>query len=175
MPKTDRCVVVAVCGSPGAGKSTVAAAVAAHLGVPLLARDEIKAGLGLSSAASADDATVRIDPDFFVAGGPFSRRAEAAMVQAARVLASSGVGLVVESSVLSRELLDGLHECQARVLAVHVVADEAVVGARLRVRAAKGWAVDEQMAAAFERGDMERAKFAPPRRRRCGHRGRHVR
>jgi len=131
MSERERAVVVAVCGSPGAGKTTVASATARRLGVPFLTRDEIKAGLGLSSA-SVDDGAVRLDRDFHIAGGPFSLRAEAVMVDAARLLATARVIFVVETSVISHELLDTLLACGSRVLAVHVVAREDVVSGRLR-------------------------------------------
>ncbi|MFE5484203.1 AAA family ATPase [Streptomyces sp. NPDC056527] len=162
MSRWERPVVVAVCGSPGAGKTTVARATARRLGVPFLTRDEIKAGLGLSSASVAEDGGVQLNPDFHVAGGPLSLRAEAVMVDAARLLASLGVSFVVESSVLSRELLDALLACDARVLAVHVVARESVVDERLRARAAEGGAVDRQLASQFQRGEMKRSIFDPP-------------
>lgn len=155
-------VVVAVCGSPGAGKTTVACAAARRLGVPFLTRDEIKAGLGLSSASVAKDGGVQLNPDFHIAGGPLSLRAEAVMVNAARLLASSGVSFVVESSVLSRKLLDALLAGGARVLAVHVVARESVIDERLRARAAEGRAVDRQLASQFQRGEMKRSIFDPP-------------
>ncbi|WP_328425986.1 ATP-binding protein [Micromonospora sp. NBC_00389] len=163
MSTKERPVVVAVCGSPGAGKTTVASATARRLGVPFLTRDEIKTGIGLSSAA-VQDGGLRLDPDFHIAGGPFSRRAEAVMVDAARLLATAGASFVVESSVLSHGLLDALVASDARVLAVHVVADESVIGERLRARAAGGGAVDQQLASLFERGDMTRSIFAPPDR-----------
>ncbi|SCF93329.1 Predicted kinase [Streptomyces sp. Ncost-T10-10d] len=154
--------MVAVCGSPGAGMTTVACATARRLGVPFLTRDEIKAGLGLSSAAVAKDGGVQFNPDFHIAGGPLSLRAEAVMVNAARLLASSGASFVLESSVLSRELLDALLACDARVLAVHVVARESVIGERLRARAAGGGAVDRQLPSLFQRGEMKRSIFDPP-------------
>lgn len=137
MPTDDGPVVIAVCGSPAAGKTTVAAATARHLGVPFLTRDEIKTGLGLSSARATEDGSVRLDPDFHLAGGPFGRRAETAMVNTARLLASSGVSFVVEPSLISGDLINALHACGARVLAVHVVADETVLHERLRARASK--------------------------------------
>jgi predicted kinase len=155
-------VVVAVCGSPGAGKTTVASATARRLGLPLLTRDEIKTGLGLSAASAAQDGGRQLNRDFHIAGGPFSVRAEAVMVEAARLLATSRVCFIVESSVLSRELLDALLACGARVLAVHVVAHEAVIGERLRARAARGGAIDEHLAAQFHRGEMQRSIFEPP-------------
>lgn len=157
-------MVVAVCGSPGAGKTTVASATARRLGVPFLTRDEMKAGLGLSSAYVAQDGSVQRDPDFHIAGGPVSLRAEAVMVDAARLLVSAGVSFVVESSVLSDTLLDALLAGDARVLAVHVVAHESVIGGRLRARAAEGGLVDQQLAALFQRGEMQRAIFEPPGR-----------
>ncbi len=162
MLRWQRPVVVAVCGSPGAGKTTVACATARRLGVLFLTRDEIKVGLGLSSASIAKDGGVQLNPDFHIAGGPLSLRAEAVMVDAARLLASSGVSFVVESSVLSRKLLDALLACEARVLAVHVVARESVIGERLRTRAAEGGAVDRQLSSQFRRGEMKRSIFDPP-------------
>ncbi|SDD76557.1 Predicted kinase [Actinokineospora iranica] len=155
-------MVVAVCGSPGAGKTTVARATARRLGVLLLTRDEIKTGLGLSSAAVAEDGGVRFGPDFAVAGGPLSLRAEAVMVDAARLLASAWVSFVVESSVLSHKLLDALSASAARVLAVHVTAHASVIGGRLRARAAAGGPIDLQLVAQFQRGEMAASIFQPP-------------
>lgn len=154
--------MVAVCGSPGAGKTTVADATARRLGVPFLTRDEIKRGIGLSSASVAEDGRMELNPEFHIAGGPLSSRAEAVMVDTARLFASTGVSFVVESSVLSRNLVDTLVACDARVLAVHVGADASVIGKRLRARAATGGAVDRQLSAHFERGDMKAAIFEPP-------------
>ncbi|MET8788124.1 AAA family ATPase [Streptomyces sp. NPDC004589] len=162
MSRWERPVVVAVCGSPGAGKTTVARATARRLRVPFLTRDEIKVGLGLSSASVDPDGGVRLDPDFHIAGGPVSLRAETVMVDAARLFASSGVSFVVESSVLSRTLLDALLACEARVLAVHVVARESVIGERLRARAAEGGAADRQLWSQFQRGELRRSIFHPP-------------
>ncbi|WP_121398054.1 AAA family ATPase [Micromonospora sp. M71_S20] len=158
----ERPLAVAVCGSPGAGKTTVAAAAARRLGLPLLSRDEIKTGLGLSSASVTEDDVVQLDSDFHIAGGPVSMRAEAVMADAARLLATSGVSFVVESSLLSPELLDALLACGARVLAVHVVADDAVIRRRLRARAAEGAAVDRQLESQFQRGALKRSIFEPP-------------
>lgn len=155
-------MVIAVCGCPGAGKTTVASATAGHLGIPFLTRDEIKTGLGLSSASVAEDGRVRLAGDFHVAGGPLSLRAEAVLVDAARLLAASGVSLVVESSVLSPDLLRALLAGGSRVLAVHVVAREAVIGRRLVARAAGGGAVDQQLLSLFRQGELGRSIFAPP-------------
>ncbi|MER7810359.1 AAA family ATPase [Streptomyces sp900116325] len=162
MLRWEQPLVVAVCGSPGAGKTTVACATARRLGVPFLTRDELKVGLGLSSASVVKDGSVQLNPDFHIAGGPLSLRAEAVMVNAARLLASSGVSFVVESSVLSRKLLDALLACDARVLAVHVVARDSVIDERLRARAAKGGEVDRQLSSQFQRGEMKRPIFDPP-------------
>ncbi|MFJ5076309.1 AAA family ATPase [Streptomyces sp. NPDC088553] len=162
MSTWERPVVVAVCGSPGAGKTTVARATARRLGVPFLTRDEIKLGLGLSSASLTQDGGVQLNPDFHVAGGPLSLRAETVMVDTARLLASSGTSFVVESSVLSHTLLDALRAHDARVLAVHVVAREPVIADRLRARVAEGSAVDRQLASQLQRGDMKRSIFHPP-------------
>ncbi|WP_328890606.1 AAA family ATPase [Streptomyces sp. NBC_00316] len=162
MLRWERPLVVAVCGSPGAGKTTVACVTARRLGVLFLTRDAIKVGLGLSSASVAKDGGVQLNPDFHIAGGPLSLRAETVMVNAARLLTSSGASFVVESSVLSHKLLDALLASDARVLAVHVVAHESVIGERLRARAAEGGAVDQQLSSQFQRGEMKRSIFDPP-------------
>lgn len=130
----------------------------------VLTRDELKTGLGLSAASVAEDGGVQFNPDFHLAGGPVSLRAEALMVDAARLFASSPVSFVVESSVLSHKLLDVLFAGDARVLAVHVTAHESVIDGRLRARAAAGGATDQQLAAQFQLGEMRPSIFNPPSR-----------
>lgn len=164
-------MVVAVCGSPGAGKTTVATATARRLRLPFLTGDAFKNGLGLSSASLAQDGSVQFDPDFHISGGPFTLRAGDVMVEVARLLASSQVSFVVEGSVLSPTLLTALRACDARVLAVHVVAREELIGERLRARAvalaAEQTITDlsaaaHQLASKFERGELKRSIFEPP-------------
>ncbi|MET7636924.1 hypothetical protein ACWD8L_33240 [Streptomyces sp. NPDC005133] len=72
------------------------------------------------------------------------------------------MSFVVESSVLSRKLLDVLLASDARVLAVHVIAHESVIDERLRARAAEGGGVDRQLSSQFQRGEMKRSIFDPP-------------
>ena len=134
--------VIAVCGSPGAGKTTVARAIARRLGLVLLSRDEVKNGLGL---------TCGYEPEFHLAGGPYSQQAEAVLTDLAWGLAEARVSFVLETSVLSKELLDGL-----QVLAVHVTARPEVIDARLQARD------DHQLADQFRRGEMPAKVFAPP-------------
>lgn len=162
--KPARPIVIAVCGSPGAGKTSVASAAALRLGVPLLTRDELKQGLGLSSGSVDPDDLAQMPPDFHIAGGPFTVRAERAMVAAAFTLASSGVTFVVETSVLSDDLLDTVAACGAVVLAVHVVASKQTIGKRLQARAVDGGAVAQQLAEQFDRGEMVPSIFRPPTR-----------
>jgi hypothetical protein len=81
------------------------------------------------------------------------------------------VSFVVENSVMSHKLLDALRAGDARVLAVHVVAREAVIGERLRARAATIAAEQtiielapsaHQLASQFQRGEMKQSIFEPP-------------
>jgi len=172
MSGKNRPVVIVVCGCPGAGKTTVASATAQRLGVSLMARfgvplvtqDEFKNGLSLSSARATTSGDLQLNPDFYVAGGPISLRAQAVVVEVARVLASLTVSFVVETSVLSDELLDAVLISDARVLAVHVVAREVVICERLRARAAGGGEVARRLAAQFERGELKPSIFKPSNR-----------
>jgi predicted ABC-type ATPase len=170
MSEKYRPVVIVVCGCPGAGKTTVASATARHLGVSLMSarlgvahvsQDEFKNGLGLSSAHVTTDGDLRLDPEFAVAGGPFSLRAQAVALEIVRLLSSLAVSFVVETAVVSDELLGALRAGDARVLVIHVVAREVVIGERLRARAAGGSAVAEQLVAQFDRGELDPAIFKP--------------
>ncbi|GAA4603453.1 putative kinase [Actinoplanes octamycinicus] len=177
----ERAVVVAVCGSPGAGKTTTARKAAARLGVPLLSRDEIADGLRLSG----------------VAAEAIRGRAETLLVEAAVRFAAAGLSFVLDNSVLSRSLVEGLLGVEARVLAVHVIARDEVIGARLRERVTAGRGGrgdvagpglaggegepgsgdtaaprggvptvvrdgDRRLLALFEQGEMPRSIFEPP-------------
>jgi predicted kinase len=153
MSTSERGVVVAVCGAPGAGKTTVATAVARRLGMLLLTRDEFANGLRLSGVAAES-----------VRG-----RAEALFVEAAGRLARDGLSFVVESSVLSRALIDGLLAGAARVLMVHAVARDEVIGRRLGERVRRGRPGEDEirdgdlrLLELFARGEMRESIFAPP-------------
>jgi hypothetical protein len=64
--------------------------------------------------------------------------------------------------VLPQTLVDALLAGDARVLAVHVVADEPINDRRLRARAAGGGAVDRQLASRCQRGEMKASIFESP-------------
>lgn len=53
-PRSSRGLYVLVGGWPGSGKSTLAAALATHLGLPLVAKDEIKEALADALGRPAD-------------------------------------------------------------------------------------------------------------------------
>lgn len=153
-------MVFAVCGSPGAGKTTVATAIAREFGLMLLSRDEISAGLHVSGVGRSSSRA----------------RAESLLVFAACRFAGAGMSVVVENSVLSRELVDGLLAVGARIVVVHVVASADVIGGRLRDRVERGdprriqgpargdvvWPGDVVLLEQFERGEMRASIFEPP-------------
>ncbi|WP_436536526.1 AAA family ATPase [Actinoplanes sp. HUAS TT8] len=175
-----RPLIVAVCGSPAAGKTTVAAAIAAELGLLLLTRDELAAGLRLSRAAHSEATAGLQASEVVMTEGAASRRrsrpgqddvrgqAETLLVETSCRFARRGMSLVVENSVLSRPLIDGLLAARARILAVHVIADPTVIHQRLRDRAGHGRPVggihpgDLTLLDQFERGEMQPSIFEPP-------------
>lgn len=120
-----RPVVIGVCGSPGAGKTTIATALSRALEVPLVARDELATGILLGAGANAPPDDVR-------------GAAEEALIAGSAALVAVGVSLVLESSVLDSSHLGPLRARGARVLIVHAVASPAVIGERLRARVAEG-------------------------------------
>lgn len=162
MPVQFRPVVIAICGSPGAGKTTVASAAAEHLGLMLVARDDIKTGLGWSSAVPSDHGGLAFADEYHVAGGAFSQHAEQILTDTTLRMASARTSLIVENSVLSPRLVDDVQARGARVLAVHVVADPAVIGQRLERRLPDGGPVAQQLASQHQRGAMDLAIFEPP-------------
>ena len=140
-------IVIAVCGSPAAGKTTIAAAVSKAVRVPLLTRDELAVGLGLGWKETSRD-EVRA-------------AAEKALVSIANAFAASGVTFVMESSVLDESHLRPVLNRGGSVLAVHVVAPPSVIGGRLRERMAAGDTGMQRLLEQHDSGIMVAEIFAP--------------
>jgi predicted kinase len=83
---TVRPSLIVVTGRPGAGKSTLASALARAVRCPLLSRDEIKEGLVHSTAELGDP------------GGEAQLRATAAFFEVLTVLLGRGVTVVAEAA-----------------------------------------------------------------------------
>lgn len=141
-------VVIAVCGSPAAGKTAIAEGVSAELCVPLITRDELALGLRLGAARD-------IAPD------DIRSAAEEAMIAMGGRLASLGVSFVLESSVLNATHLMPLVDAGARVLAVHVAASPVVIEQRLRDRVAAGDEAMQRLLDQHKSGEMTPDIFAP--------------
>lgn len=140
-------IVIAVCGSPAAGKTTVASAVSAALRLPLLTRDELASGFALGARGSSADE---------VRDG-----AEQALVAVADALAASGVTFVMESSVLDESHLRPVVSRGGSVLAVHVVAAPTAIRDRLRDRIAAGDIAMRRLLEQHENGVMVPEIFEP--------------
>ena len=111
---------VLVGGWPGSGKSTLAVALAAELGLPLLAKDEIKEALADALGAPAD-----------VAGSQrLGRAAVLAMLRVARALPRRGAGQHLVR--LHRPLVAAL---PGRVVEVRTVLSRELARRRYRARA----------------------------------------
>ncbi|HTI25565.1 MAG TPA: AAA family ATPase, partial [Kutzneria sp.] len=145
--------VIAVCGSPGAGKTTVARAIASRLGVLLLTRDEITTGLRQSAAVAMQGRTPYLHstqvrrPSLHHS---YRDQAEAIMIDLGQRLAAGGVRFVLETSLVPKELAVTVG------LWVHVVARPEVIDARLQARP------DRRLADQLRRGEMPATIFAPP-------------
>lgn len=77
-------------------------------------------------------------------------------------MARSGASLVVDTSLLSTELIDAVHAGGAEILAVHVVASTAIIEQRLEHRLADGGPVADQLASQHRSGLMDPTTFEPP-------------
>ena len=140
-------MVLAVCGSPAAGKTTIARAVAAELRLLLLSRDELASGIRLGGSTT--------DPDDIRAA------AERALVDTARTLVGAGVSFVLESSVLDDRHLAPLADHGARVVVIHVVAPPELVDRRLEQRIAAGDHSMRRLLDQHRSGEMVPTLFAP--------------
>lgn len=141
-------VVIAVCGSPAAGKTSLAKEVSASLHLPLITRDELALGLRLGATADFSPDDIR-------------SAAEDSMIATSALLVSSGVSFVLESSVLNGLHLAPLAAEGARVLVVHVVASSVVIERRLRARTDAGDQAMQRLLDQHKRGVMGPEVFAP--------------
>ena len=113
-------VYVVVSGPPASGKSTLASVLAAELGVPLLAKDTIKAGLVESLGARSLDE---------------SRRLGAAAVRALLGLARENDGAVLDSVWVDRARAhDDLAALPGQVVEVFCSCDRALLEQRYAAR-----------------------------------------
>jgi predicted kinase len=111
---------VVVTGPPASGKSTLAAVLAAELGLPLLAKDTIKAGL--VEALGAESLAESLDD---------SRRLGAAAVRALLAMAAQNEGGVLDSVWVDRErAVADLGELPGQVVEVFCRCDRALLEER---------------------------------------------
>ena len=107
---------------PGAGKTTVAAALRERFGLPVIAKDELKEALGGALGTTGRESSMQLGSAVF----------EAMRVVVYELL-SNGVSLIAEGNFTTRSsLFDALPP--ARVVQVHVSAALAVLRARLATR-----------------------------------------
>jgi len=154
-------IVVAVTGCPGSGKTTVASAVAGDLGLPLLTRDSLKVGIGLSTATQDGRGGLDYAPEFAIAGGPYSQAAEEAMTEVGELLIRRQVSFVIETSVLPESVLARFPEFGARFVAIHTSASVEAIAARLGARAATGDVGATQLLRQLNSGQMNPDHFTP--------------
>ena len=141
-------VVIAVCGCPAAGKTSIAKEVSATLHLPLITRDELAIGLRLGATAEVSPDDIRF-------------AAEDSMIATSARLVSSGVSFVLESSALDDLHLAPLAAAGARVLVVHVVASSVVIERRLRDRIDAGDGAMQRLLDQHNSGVMTPEIFGP--------------
>jgi len=145
-------LIVFVGGAPGAGKTTLAVALAAALGLPLVAKDAIKEPLMDILGAPDIEASRRI-----------GRATYAVLFALAGAAVSAGSGVVVESNFHRERSAEALVELAARGRAVfvHCVVPDALRRARYATRARHPGHFDRALLAAW---DDDVSIFEPPDR-----------
>jgi len=109
-------LLLVVTGMPSSGKTTVAEGLAGRLGLPLIAKDEIKESL--YESLGADDVT---------ASGRLGTAAYALIFRLARTLLASGVSLIVEANFFHDQEPDFASLPEHRLVQIHCDAPLAVL------------------------------------------------
>jgi predicted kinase len=114
--------LILVTGPPGAGKTTVAAALREHIGCPLVAKDTLKESLGESLGITDPAESKRL-------GGAVFQL----LTLIVRELLSQGVSVIAEGNFTNASSLV-VDPPAAEIVQVHVTADPAILRARLLAR-----------------------------------------
>jgi hypothetical protein len=145
-----------LCGPPASGKSTIAAALHAATGWPVVATDAVRKQLaGIAPQQRADAAVYTPE---------FTARTYAAVFAEAAAATAAGASVVVLDGNFAtvdqrREVAIAARAAGARAMVLQVDVDDATAVARATARAARGDAVSDADASVTAR---LRAVFAPP-------------
>lgn len=145
-----------LCGPPASGKSTIAAALHAATGWPVVATDAVRKQLAGIAPQQRGDAAV-YTPEF-------TARTYATVFAAAAAATAAGAGVVVLDGNFAtadqrRAAATAAGAAGAQAMVLHVDVDAATALARATERAARGGALSDADAAVTAR---LRAAFAPP-------------
>ena len=156
MPDTSMPILVLIGGPGGAGKTTLARAVADRLGIVHLSRDAVKSAIAVTDARALPQGGMDFDRTKSGLGGEYGQRAFAVAYAAVAVLLDGGASVVIDQAWRSGRSERELEPLVARSRAVLLIAtsDPAVVHERALQRGHRdGLApLDEALATA----DVER-------------------